>query len=159
MTASVLLPLSILPGSGRAATADEPGVVISSAWIRAMPPTQRNTAAYLAVTNQGSSPLEIVGATSNLTEQAEIHVSREVDGYMHMEQLHSLPLAPGETLQLTPGGIHLMLLNLANMPAPGSRAELCLVFSSGQSACVTAPVKKSVGSKEDHGHEHHGQEN
>ena len=131
-----------------------PEVRIDHAWVRAMPPGQRNTAAYLAVTNRGSSPLEIVGATTDLANRAEIHVSREVDGYVRMEQLHSLALPPGQTVQLSPGGKHLMLLGLKEMPVPGSTARLCLSFADGQSACVDAPVQKSPAGSANH-HQHH----
>ena len=148
------LSASFLSGTGQASEV-EPDVAIEQAWIRAMPPTQRATAAYLSVTNHGSVALEVIGATTQLTEKAEIHVSREVEGFTRMQHLNSLALPPGQTVKFTPGGIHLMLLEMEKMPAVGSSATLCLVFASGQTACVEAPVQKGPADEHNQVHQHH----
>lgn len=127
-------------------------VVIEQAWVRAMPPTQRMTAAYLTVINRGDGPVKITGASSPLASAAELHESREVDGYTRMERLHQLPLAAGEAVHLSPGGMHLMLMGLEHMPAPGSTVQLCLSLSAGEAVCVDAPVKKDAGTTD---HRHH----
>ena len=132
-----------------------PAITIEGAWIRAMPPTQRTTAAYFAVTNSGPEALEITGATADLAESAEIHVSREIDGYTRMERLDTVPLAPGQTVHLTPGGMHLMLMGLDHMPAPGTVARICLLLSTGQSSCVSAEVMKGQPDSASGAHEHH----
>jgi copper(I)-binding protein len=133
----------------------QPEITIDGAWIRAMPPTQRTTAAYFAVTNSGPEALEITGATADMAESAEIHVSREIDGYTRMERVDTVPLAPGQTVHLTPGGMHLMLTGLEQMPAPGTAAKICLLFSTGQSSCVNAGVMKGQSDSAPGAHEHH----
>jgi copper(I)-binding protein len=131
-----------------------PDVTIDEAWVRAMPPGQHNTAAYLSVNNLSSGAMEIVGVSTDSSEKAEMHVSREVDGYTRMEQLETLPLPARETVRMSPGGIHLMLLGLDPMPAPGSSVRICLELSSGGSACVDAPVQKSATDSGGHQHDH-----
>ena len=130
------------------------GLVVEDAWVRALPPTQSNTAAYLRVTNTGSARQEITGATVELAGRAEIHTSVTVDGYVKMQQLPSLTLAPGESAELAPGGKHLMLLDLERMPAPGESLQLCLITASGEQACAAAPVRKGAPSENDN-HQHH----
>ena len=125
---------------------------VSDARVRALPPTQPNTAAYLTIGNAGPEALEIVSARSVIADRVEFHVTREVDGYMRMEQLATLKVAAGQTLQLAPGGIHLMLLGLSAMPAPGQRVTLCLTTAAGEEVCTEAPVRKDAG---DAGHQHH----
>lgn len=127
-------------------------VTIDQAWIRAMPPSQKSTAAYLEVTNGGSKLLKIVGASSPVAKKAEMHVSREADGYVRMEHLDHLLVPPGETLRLAPGGTHLMLLGLEIMPLPGSVASICLEFSSGQVSCTQALVQKAAPDAGQHSH-------
>lgn len=129
-------------------------VVTEHAWIRAMPPFQANTAAYVSMTNHGSVALELTGATVGLADRVEIHTSMEVDGYVRMQKLDSVPLAPGQTLHLAPGGIHLMVMGLGQGPVDGSSSRLCLIFSSGQPACVEAPVRRSTSDNEPQ-HKHH----
>ena len=132
----------------------ESGVTIEGAWVRAMPPTQRNTAAYLTISNRGDTALTIVGATTDLSGKAEIHTSAEVDGYTHMEQLHTVALPPGQTVQLTPGGMHLMLLDLEEIPAVDTAVRICLQLSSGDPVCAQARVQKGPVSAAGQLHHH-----
>src|SRR5262245_27394949 len=93
-------------------------VRIENAWVRALPPTQPNTAGYLTVINDGKTAVAIVGASSNIAAKVELHRTRTVDGMMRMEPVEGVAVAPGERVQLVPGGTHLMLLGLKYMPAP-----------------------------------------
>ncbi|MEP1472072.1 MAG: copper chaperone PCu(A)C [Halieaceae bacterium] len=127
---------------------------ISEAWVRALPPTQSNTAAYLTAVNQGDNTVVVSGATAELAGRAELHNSLMVDGYMRMQPLPSVTLAPGETLTLAPGGKHLMLLDLERMPASGETVQLCLTTDQGEPVCTEAPVRRGDGADQ-HNHKHH----
>ncbi|MFT6287844.1 MAG: copper(I)-binding protein [Alcanivorax sp.] len=129
------------------------GIVVEDAWVRALPPTQTNTAAYLRVTNTDSTPQEITGVIVELAGRTEIHTSITEDGYVRMQQLPSLAVAPGESVELVPGGKHLMLLDLERMPSPGEDLQLCLIVAAGEQTCVMAPVRK--GAPADDNHQHH----
>ena len=120
------------------------------AWVRAMPPSQQGTAAYFSVTNRGIETLQIIGVSSDLSPRVEMHSSTLVDGMMRMQQIHSLSVAPGQTIDFTPGGKHLMLMEMERMPQPGEQVELCLHTEGNSSFCTTADVRKS-GSD----HKHH----
>lgn len=133
------------------------GLELQDSWVRALPPTQANTAAYMTLVNQSDTPVEIAGANADVAQSVEIHTTREIDGYMRMEQLPGPSLAPGESLQLAPGGTHLMLLELSHMPIPGETVRLCLELAGGGDVCTNAPVRKSAASKQDHDHHQHHQ--
>ena len=128
------------------------GLTVERAWVRAMPPSAHNTAAYFVLKNNGDANIVITGASSDSAKEAQIHHSRHIDGYTRMERLESVALGPGETVEFTPGGIHLMLLGLEQMPAVGSTVTLCLILISGPAICVDAPVRKSAGESS---HDHH----
>ena len=86
----------------------------------------------------------------------EIHTTREIEGYMRMEQLPHLHLPPGGSLRLAPGGTHLMLLQLERMPVAGETALVCLHLASGKVACTEAAVRKSAAAGRQHNqHQHH----
>jgi copper(I)-binding protein len=151
-----LLCTALLFTLGTLAAAAEPvAVAISGAWVRALPPGQPNTAAYLTVTNAGAAAVSIVGARAPIAERAEIHTTREVDGLQRMVQLEQLPLAPGESLTFVPGGTHLMLLGLKQMPAPGDEVDLCLLLAEGAEVCTVATVRRSAGGEQTHDHHQH----
>ena len=128
------------------------GPTVERAWVRAMPPGQQNTAAYFALKNNGDVNIVITGASSDIAREAQIHRSQHIDGYMRMERLESVALGPGESVEFTPGGIHMMLLGLEQMPAVGSTVTLCLLLASGPAVCVDAPVRKSASESS---HDHH----
>ena len=138
--------------SQAALATDSGSITVDDAWVRALPPGQPNTAAYLTVTNTGSEGVTILGGSADIAETVEIHTTREVDGYQRMEQLYEVPLAPAQSTAFSPGGMHLMLLGLAKMPAPGDRVQLCLTLAGGEAVCTTAEVRKSAGGQQLHGH-------
>jgi len=131
-------------------------VFIENAWVRAMPASQASTAAYLTLINQGGHPLQIVGATTEPRSQVEMHSSRIVDGMMRMEQLQVVDVPPGKSVEFDPGGMHLMVMGLEKMPAPGERFKLCLEFESMAPVCTEAEVRKVAPSADDarHNHQH-----
>jgi copper(I)-binding protein len=137
-----------------AAHADELAALrLSDAWVRALPPGQPNTAAYLVVTNAGATPVTIVSASSPIAETVELHTSREVDGMQRMERLDQVQVAAGGNVAFAPGGNHLMLLGLSRMPAPGQEVQICLQTAGGDELCTLAGVRKSAA--EDQTHQHH----
>ena len=135
------------------AAAEQRAVIdLADVWVRALPPTQTNTAAYLTVINRGDTGITIVGARADLAGKVEIHTTREIDGYMRMEQLQDLSVAAGQSLQLAPGGTHLMLLGLARMPLSGETVQLCLELATGDEVCTVAGVRKTAGTIQTHDH-------
>lgn len=136
-----------------AVAAQDTNIEFENVWVRALPPFQPNTAAYLTLVNRGDVAVAIVGATSNVAKKVELHTTRKVDGLMRMEQLQGLAVAPGERVVLAPGGTHLMLLGLAHMPAPGDDVQLCLQLAAGGEACTAAEVRGG-GDEPDHQHHH-----
>jgi periplasmic copper chaperone A len=134
------------------AQAAEP-LQLSQAWVRAMPPTQAMTAGYLSAVNVGSETITVIGASSSLRGVAEIHTSRDVDGMVRMEQVSELTLAPGESVEMRPGGMHMMLLDLPAMPSEGDKVTLCLELAAADPVCTEAPVRR--GGEQHSQHNHH----
>jgi len=129
------------------------GIEFQDVWVRAMPPFQPNSAAYLTLINHRDTAIAIVGARSSVAKKTELHTTRKVDGLMRMEQLEGLAVAPGERAELTPGGNHLMLLGLAFRPVPGDDITLCLQLSSDEEVCTLAEVRRS-GPSDSATHQH-----
>lgn len=133
----------------------QPALELRDAWVRALPPVQTTTAAYVTLVNAGTERLSIVSASSPVAERVEIHTTEEVDGMMRMRQLQALTLEPDSSRALTPGGTHLMLLGLKRMPAADETVELCLQLASGEEACTVAPALKAGPEDGAGAHQHH----
>lgn len=149
----VALAISLLP---MAALAEQNSALeFEDVWVRAMPPFQPNSAGYLTVTNRGDVAVAIVGASSNVAEKVELHTTREVDGLMRMEKLEGLAIAPGERVELAPGGKHLMLFGLAFRLVPGDDVQICLQLVSNEEVCTDAEVRMSGEPSDSTDHQHH----
>ena len=155
MSLSRSLLFSVLGFSAALTLAEVPGVTLSDAWVRALPPTQPVTAAYVTITNEGVAPITLSGARVEGAGRVEIHTTRQVDGLLRMEQLSTLSVEPGQTQSLAPGGAHFMLFDLESMPRAGENRQLCLLFESGNEICTAAAVRKSADADQHEHHQHH----
>jgi hypothetical protein len=112
----------------------------SDAWVRVIPGAEV-AAAYLTLHNDGSEPVSIVGVRSPLASMAMIHETRLTGSQSSMRAREELIIAPGETLRLTPGGLHVMLHELSPALKPGDEVPLVLLLKGGATLLVTARVR------------------
>ena len=138
-----------------AAAEQNSALAFENVWVRAMPPFQPNSAAYLTLTNHGAVAVAVVGASANVAKKVELHTTQKVDGMMRMEPLRALAIAPGERVELAPGGMHLMLLGLSFRLVPGDDVKLCLQLASGDEACTNAEVRTTGTEADAQDHQHH----
>lgn len=116
-------------------------------WIRAMPLVQGeggapvNSAAYLTIMNHGGAPERLVGAETPRASRVEIHESVLTDDVMRMRELDGVDIPAGGSVELAPGGIHIMLMGLTQPLVEGEDVELTLRFQRSGDLAVTAPVR------------------
>lgn len=115
---------------------------ITDAWVRAVPPVSKTTAAYFTLTNNGSEAVTLTGACAKFAESAELHDMSMQDGRRSMRHIDALPLAPGESVTFGSGGLHVMLFGLTRVPAQGETVNLCLRFASGENQCADFDVRQ-----------------
>ena len=129
-------------------------IYIENAWVRALPPVKKVTAAYLTVINESDAAVAVVGGRADIAGSVEIHRTREVDGLMRMEPIPGVAVAGGERVEMAPGGTHLMLVDLSFMPQPGDTVELCLILADGNELCTEADTRKTASGDNDNHHHH-----
>lgn len=142
-----------------AQTRTSSGLEISGAWTRATPPGAKVAGGYVKVTNTGTAPDRLVGGKFALSERVEIHSMSMSDGIMKMEQVSGgLEIKPGETVQLKPGGLHLMFMGLSSDVKQGKPIAGALKFEkAGDVAVEFAVAPLGAKSPDAHsGHDHHG---
>lgn len=137
-----------------AAPADDTGVAVSDAWVRATVGTDdpSMTGAFMAIDNEGEEDVELVGASSPVAGKVELHEMAMVDGSMVMRRIEGgIEIEAGFGQVLMPGGNHVMLMGLEDELAPGDEVDLVLEFSDGTEQELTVPVKEFT---EEEGHYH-----
>ena len=107
---------------------------VSAAWSRLAPPSAPVLAGYLTIENQGEQTLVLSGASSAAFERVELHSMSMDGGVMRMRKLERVEIEPGETLELAPGGQHLMLIGPKRIFAAGERISVEIGFCAGKPA-------------------------
>ncbi|MDX5434115.1 MAG: copper chaperone PCu(A)C [Halomonas sp.] len=154
----MMLPRSLVVATGLslvsfAALADP--LVIEQAQVRAVPPGSPASAAFMTLRNPGEQEVVLVTAHSPAAETLELHNHVDVDGVMQMRKLPELVVPAGESVELAPGGLHLMLIGLTDPLVEGESVEIELGFESGESQRLEAPVQRIVVEEQgQHGHAH-----
>ncbi|MEJ2406965.1 MAG: copper chaperone PCu(A)C [Candidatus Thiodiazotropha sp.] len=133
--------LLLLSSAVLAGTAGD-GVSVEAPYVRAVPPGQPNSAAFMSLHNSTDQSYQLVGASSDVAEVVELHTHTMEDGMMRMRQVDQIELPAGDTVSLKPGGLHIMLIGLKHKLVPDDDIRLTLKFSDGSEQEVSAPVKK-----------------
>jgi copper(I)-binding protein len=124
----------------RTAHAGAPDITVTDAWVRAVPGSTV-AAAYFTARNSGARPLTIIGIRSPAAARVMIHETALVGTQSTMRPHEQLPLAPQQSVHLSPGGMHLMLMDLRQPLVPGTQVQLVLLLEGGASLTVVAPVR------------------
>jgi copper(I)-binding protein len=164
IVATALL-LSACSSSGSAS------ISVTDPWVRATPATAGVGVAYMTIRNTGSAADTLVGASSPVANAVEVHETMVVgspapsvsDATGSMAGMSSMPTASstastsgdmigmqpiarleipaGGTVQLAPGGYHIMLIGLTKDLNVGGTVQVTLKFEKAGDVTVTADVR------------------
>jgi uncharacterized protein YcnI len=116
-------------------------LVIETPWTRATPSGSKVAGGYLHITNRGSASDRVIGGTLAPAGRVEIHEMAMTDGILKMRQLaQGLEIKPGETVELKPGGYHMMFMDLTAGLTEGQRIRGTLVFEKSGTAEIEYAV-------------------
>lgn len=111
-------------------------------YVRAMPPGQKVTGAFLSLKNNSNSDRSLLRVESDVAKNVELHEHTHKDGMMQMREVEKINIAKGSTTALKPGGLHIMLIGLTRELKVGDIVDLKLFFDDSSEQVVKAPVKK-----------------
>jgi copper(I)-binding protein len=117
-------------------------IVVSDAWARATPNGAQTAAAYLTITNKGSTADRLLGGETPAARALQVHEMSMTNGIMHMGEVKGgAAIAPGASLKLQPGGWHLMLIGLKAPLAAGGQVPVTLRFEKAGTVKLVLPVR------------------
>ncbi|MGJ7510455.1 copper chaperone PCu(A)C [Variovorax sp. GT1P44] len=134
-----------------------PGVAavdVRDAWIRASVPGQSGTGAFMKLS--APSGARLVGASTPAAGVAEVHEMKMEGDTMRMRAAGALDLPARQTVELKPGGYHLMLMDLKKALVKDSTVPLTLLFedAKGQKSTKELEVPVLAGAAAPAGGEH-----
>jgi copper(I)-binding protein len=117
-------------------------VQVSNAWVRATVPGQPVAGAYMDL--RADRAAKLVRVTSPVAKRGEIHEMKDDGGMMTMRAVDSVELPAGATVSLAPGGLHVMLFELAQPLVAGRKVKLTLEFHGASGGTFKQTVEVPV---------------
>jgi copper(I)-binding protein len=152
---SVLLA-AILALAASAATAHEykaGSLQIQHPWSRATPKGATVAGGYMKIVNTGSTPDRLIGGSTAAAPKFEIHEMSMEGGVMKMRMLpKGIEIKPGQTVELKPGGYHLMFVGITAPLEQGKRVKGTLEFEKAGKIEVEYAVEAIGGTPKGHAH-------
>jgi copper(I)-binding protein len=136
----IILSILLLNACASAGAEEGTGVEIHDPWARAAAKGE-NGAAYLLIHNHSASEDAVLGASTDVADAAEIHLSQEdANGVMQMSPQISIPLPADSELEFKPGSYHIMLVNLKRDIKKGDEITITIHFQFHEDIVVQVPV-------------------
>jgi periplasmic copper chaperone A len=117
-------------------------VEAKSVWVRATVGGQKTTGAYMVLKSGAGATL--VGVESPAAAIVEVHEMRMDGNVMRMRAIPRLELPAGKTIELKPGGYHVMLVDLKRPLKNGDSVPLRLKIEGKDKSVTTVEVKADV---------------
>lgn len=112
---------------------------IEQPWSRAMPPTAHTGALFVSIHNQGPAD-RLLSADVDIAESAELHAHVHQEGLMKMVQVDEIEVPASGSLELKPGGYHIMLIGLKQPLREGGHFPVRLEFANAGTVELEARV-------------------
>ena len=140
--ASVFVSLMML------STAMASDLMFGALQFRATVGSMPSSAAYLSITNHGAMADRLLAVESGLARKTELHTMEVTNGVMKMRQIDGgIAIPAGKTIQLAPGGLHVMLIGLKAPLNADENYQVTLVFEKAGKVELTGLAKRPADLK------------
>ncbi|WP_432451889.1 copper chaperone PCu(A)C [Agarivorans sp. QJM3NY_29] len=135
----LLILLSFILSTQLAFAADT--LEVSEPYARATPPNAPTSAIFLSMHNTSEQAISLISASTPAAGRVELHTMLMDGDIMQMRQVRQIEVPAKGTVELKPGGFHLMLFDLQKAFIEGEQLQLYLNFSDGSQQHLNVPVK------------------
>ncbi len=143
---------AMLIACSAAAFAQADKLDVSNAWARPTLPGQTAGGGYLSIQNKGGAD-KLLAASADIAKSVELHTMSMDGEVMRMRQLDALDIPAGKTVELKPGGLHIMFIGLKEPLKVGASFPLTLRFEKAGEVKVRMKVASAPEAAHD-GHKH-----
>ena len=151
LTLSVALSFGVVPAamamqkSATAASSEACAMRMVGGWVRMPPVAMPMMAGFGRIENACGEAVAVVGVHSDAFADVSLHETRIVDGVSRMRAVPRLAVPAGGSVELKPGGLHLMLMQPKDSLKPGDSVEVVLELEGGQTSAVELEVRAPTG--------------
>ncbi len=131
-------------------------LVIGHPWARPSLGLSPNGVAYMIVTNRGSVADRLVGVSAGVAKRVELHATVMDGDVMRMRPVtDGVEIPPGQAIEIAPGGLHVMLMEVAAPLSEGDSFPLSLEFERAGAVEVSVHVESKPEKTARPEREHH----
>ena len=145
--------LAALLFAGAAGVAHAGDITLERPWSRATPANAPVGAGYVTLKNSGAAADKLVSATADVAGKVEVHEMAMDNGVMKMRPVNGLEIPAGKSVELKPGGYHIMFMQLKQQLKAGDTVKGVLTFEKAGAMPVEFKVESMAGG--DSGHKAH----
>jgi copper(I)-binding protein len=127
-------------------------VEIDKPWIRATAPGATTAAGYMGIRNKSSQPDRLVGGSTPVAAKVQTHVHVKDGEILRMREVKGYDVPANGSFQLSPGGAHLMLVELKRPLKGGEKVPVVLKFEKSGEVKVDFDVRPLAGGAPEHKH-------
>jgi len=142
MKRNTLALLVVALGFGFSVQAQEAkvgSIKIENAYTRATVPGQQVAGGFMKIENKGIAD-QLVSVSSPAAGEVQLHEMAMEGSVMKMRQVKDIAVPAGGSIELKPGGLHLMFINIKAPLSPGESVPVKLKFAKAGEVEVKMPV-------------------
>lgn len=119
---------------------------LTAGYTRAMLPGQPVGGGFIVIRNSGHHDDTLVAAESPSAGHMELHEMAVVNDVMQMRPLKDgIPVPAGKTVELKPGGLHMMFMAVKEPFVEGATVNVRLTFAKAGTVDLVLPVAPASG--------------
>lgn len=115
-------------------------IKIENAYTRATAPGQQVAGGFMKIDNKGNAADQLLSASSPVAGEVQLHEMAMDGNVMRMRQVKDIPVPANGSVELKPGGLHLMFMNIKAPLAAGETVPVKLKFAKAGEVEVKMPV-------------------
>lgn len=131
-----------LAGMASIAAAGECLPQVEQGWVRPPPVAMPMMAGFASIRNPCPAAIAVVSVSSPSFAEVSIHETREIDGVNRMREVERLEVAAGQSVELKPGGLHLMLFRPYSTLKEGDKLAIIVKLADGREIPAEFEVRK-----------------
>jgi len=128
-----------LAGIAQAQSAKVGSVQIENAYTRSTVPGQMAAGGFMKIENKGALD-QLISASSPVAGEVQLHEMAMEGNVMKMRQVKEVVVPAGGAVELKPGGMHLMFINIKAPLTAGETVPVKLKFAKAGEVEVKMPV-------------------
>jgi len=128
-----------MAGMAQAQSAKVGSVQIENAYTRSTVPGQMVAGGFMKIENKGAVD-QLISASSPVAGEVQLHEMAMEGNVMKMRQVKEVVVPAGGAVELKPGGMHLMFINIKAPLTAGETVPVKLKFAKAGEVEVKMPV-------------------